>query len=138
MSPPPNEQPPVSGHPCSMAQATRIDHDSVVDIGPSLKTVAATTHTNRDIVLPRPGQRVDHVLCLLGEHDHCRIVGEKPVVAGAGHRVVDIARTDDPTGQLGRSCRDGCHTVISAGSAKMSSPGSVSITSRLKIIILAK
>ena len=115
-----------------------VDHDPVVDVGPALEAVAAAAHPNRDVVLPRPGQRVDDVLRLLGEHDHCRIVGEEQVPAGARRRVVGVAGTDDPAGQFGRSCRGGGHSVTSGAAAKMSSPGSVSSTSRLKIIMYAK
>jgi hypothetical protein len=39
------------------------------------------------------------------KHDRGRIVGEEQVVAGAGDRVVGVARTDDAARQLGRSCR---------------------------------
>jgi hypothetical protein len=60
----------------------------------------AAPDPKRNIVLPGPSHRVDHVLRLLSEHDHRRIVGEKQVVAVASPRVVDIARADDPTGQF--------------------------------------
>jgi hypothetical protein len=51
---------------------------------------------------------------------------------------IGVAPTYDLARQLARSCRGGRHSVIAGAAAKMSTPGSVSSTSRLKINILAK
>ena len=69
-------------------QLADVDHDAVVDVRPALEAVPAAPYPQRDVVLPRPREGVDHVLGLLGEDDHQRIVSEELVPAEARRRVV--------------------------------------------------
>ncbi len=83
-------------------QLADVDHDAVVDVRPAFEVVPAAAYPQRDVVLPRPGEGVDHVLGLLGEDDDQRIVHEQLVPAEAGLRVVGALRADDTAGQLCR------------------------------------
>lgn len=83
-------------------QLADVDHDAVVDVRPAFQVVPTTAYPQRDVVLSRPGERVDHVLGLLSEDDDQRIVHEQLVPAEAGLRVVGALRADDPAGQLRR------------------------------------
>ena len=86
----------------AVLQLADVDHDAVVHVRPALEAVAAAAYPQRDVVLPRPGEGVDHVLGLLGEDDDQRIVDEELVPAEARLRVPGVARTDDAAGQLRR------------------------------------
>ena len=79
-----------------------VDHDAVVDVRPALQGVAAAAYPQCDVVLPRPGEGVHHVLGLLGEDDDQRVVGEQLVVVDAIIRVRSVTGADDVTGQLRR------------------------------------
>ncbi len=83
-------------------QLADIDHDAVVDVRPALKAVTAAAHPQRDVVLPRPREGVNHVLGLLGEDDDQRIANEQLVPAEARTRVIEVPGTDDAAGQLSR------------------------------------
>ena len=87
---------------CGRLQLADVDHDAVVDVRPAFEAVPATAYPQRDVVLPRPGEGVDHVLGLLGEDDDQRIAHEELVPAEARVGVVGALRVDDAAGQLRR------------------------------------